>query len=619
MPDPTAFIAVLNTLAPVFLIVLLGAILRRRGFLDEPFSSSLNKLVFWVALPCLLFTTISSSTFDRSSLSTSAVLMLATLAIATVAWYGAPWLGIAPASRGSFTQSVFRSNNAYVGLPVITVAYAGLPQLTAVKSLAMLTLVPCLILYNVLAVFVLTPVDPRAHKRTIAWRKIAVGILTNPLILACVAGGVAMGVGFTPPKSIAGTLNSLGALAGPGALLALGASLTPERMHAALRPAHAAAFLKLVICPLFGWLLALAFGLNHDARFITLIYLASPTAVASFVMAQAMKGDAVLAGGAVAVSTVYSVLALAIVLLVAGPATARSGTASVVERGPQPPPTTKRSLIVVSIPPQQGIVRHLAGELVAVETLIAANQNPHTYEPTPRQLVRIADAQVLFTAGLPFEKSLLPRLAKSHPGVRVVDPTAGYPVLTIEGDAHNHGHDEEHGHDCAPGAPDPHLWLAPAGILHQAKALAAELAQRDPGNAETYQAGLVRLTAAVDQLDRRLRAQFAPHRGQAFLVYHPAWGHFAHAYGLRQIAIEQHGGSPNAKYLTGLLDDAHRTGIRGILAQSQAETTRVRALFTDPALRILTVHPLEADPLRSLETTAAAILAALPPPATPTP
>jgi predicted permease len=89
-------------------------------------------------------------------------------------------------------------------------------------------------------------------------------------------------------------------------------------MRSAWRPAHLATVLKLVICPLIGWGLAVLWGLNHEARFVCLVYLACPTAVASFVMAQAMKGDAVLAAGTVAISTVYSCVALSVVLLLVG-------------------------------------------------------------------------------------------------------------------------------------------------------------------------------------------------------------------------------------------------------------------------------------------------------------
>ncbi len=327
---------ILDTLAPVFLVVLLGAVLRGVGFLTEAFAKALNRFVFWVALPVFLFQSIQGSEFVPGSLSAAAVMVGATLLIAAVSWFGAPLFGISRRSRGTFCQSVFRSNNAYVGLPVILFAYAGMGpgKIAAAKALAALALAPCLILYNVLAVLVLTPnamglfdenppAADAARPRHVPAGRILRGIATNPLILGCVAGAIGLLVrqntGHDLPRFLDRTLQSIGSLAGPGALVALGASLTPERLRAALRGAHCAAFLKLVVCPLIGAALAHAFHLDPDARFIALAYLTCPTAVASFVMAQAMKGDDVLAGGAVALSTLYSVPALAIMLLLFGP------------------------------------------------------------------------------------------------------------------------------------------------------------------------------------------------------------------------------------------------------------------------------------------------------------
>jgi len=311
---------VLNTLAPVFLIVLLGAVLRRTGFLTEAFSVLLNKLVFWFALPCLLFLTIAEGPFRTDGLETSAVLMAASLLTTALAWLAAPWLGISRFSRGAFTQCAFRSNSAYVGLPVIVIAYAGRAGAEEAASIAVLTLAPCVILYNVLAVLVLTPADPQTGTRRVDWRKVALGVATNPLILACIAGGLFLAAGLRPPSGIARTLRSLGALAGPGALIALGSALTFERMQASFRAAHLATLFKLAVCPAVGWVLLRLANLDADARFIALVYLACPTAVASYVMTEAMNGDAPLAAGAVAVSTVYSVVALGAVLALAGPA-----------------------------------------------------------------------------------------------------------------------------------------------------------------------------------------------------------------------------------------------------------------------------------------------------------
>lgn len=324
------FTVILNILAPVFLVVLLGALLRGTGFITERFSTDLNRFVFWVSLPVFLFTSILESEFANESLPAAGAMVCATLAIAAISWFGAPLFGISARSRGSFCQSVFRSNNAYVGLPVILFAYAGQPEETiaSIRALAALSLAPCLILYNVLAVIVLMPNaegafdDDRGDRAPtrirIPLRKLLRGIAHNPLIIACVSGAVALVIrqrtGIEPPEFLARTLKQIGSLAGPGALLALGGSLTPQRLRAAMRGAHIVAFLKLVVCPLLGALFAYVFRLGPDARFVALAYLTCPTAVASFVMAQAMKGDDTLAGGAVALTTLYSVPALAVLL-----------------------------------------------------------------------------------------------------------------------------------------------------------------------------------------------------------------------------------------------------------------------------------------------------------------
>ena len=108
-------------------------------------------------------------------------------------------------------------------------------------------------------------------------------------------------------------------MATPGSLIALGATLTPDRLRASIADAHKTALLKLVVCPLLGVAVCAALGLPPLHRFIVLCYLACPSAVASYVMAEAMGGDARLAGSAVALTTVYSALSLAAVLLLALP------------------------------------------------------------------------------------------------------------------------------------------------------------------------------------------------------------------------------------------------------------------------------------------------------------
>ncbi len=289
--------------------------------------------------------------------------------------------------------------------------------------------------------------------------------------------------------------------------------------------------------------------------------------------------------------------------------------------------------VAVSIPPQAGLLQHLAGERVVVDTLVGAGQNPHSYEPTARQLARLSECAVLFTLGMPFERSLLPRLSRSHPALRVVRTDEGFgagpasdhagapaaaPRPEAQADAgccgQGHGHNHRHGHD-----EDPHLWVAPAGILHQARQMTAVLVEIDPEHASEHRDSLQRFTARVEALDASFRERFAPHRGQTFLVYHPAWGHFAQAYGLRQRAVERHGVEPGARHLATLVEEARAAKVRGVLVQSDAEARRVRPLSDPLALRVHLVSPLEADPIRLLEFSAEAIAQSLPAIAPPTP
>ncbi len=319
-------LAAINTLCPIIIMVGLGVFLRHRRFLTEAFFKELNRLIFWVALPCLLVSKIMNCRFDGGWGKMILVLILSTLIIAAVAWFGAPLMGVGKRSRGSFTQSVFRSNNAYVGIPVIQLAVMHLPNASELTSLAMLTLAPCLILYNVMAVIVLMPDSIAASENGdtnqlsfgAQIKRVILGIAKNPLIIGCVLGVVLMLFKVDFPVSIDKTFEHIGNLSTPGALLALGGSLTVERLRSSIKLSHLAAFLKLVVCPLIGLGLSFVFGLTPMARFIVLIFLSCPSAVASYVMAAEMKGDATLAASTVALTTIYSLIAIGMVVFFAG-------------------------------------------------------------------------------------------------------------------------------------------------------------------------------------------------------------------------------------------------------------------------------------------------------------
>jgi predicted permease len=315
-------IHVFGTLAPIYLILALGAWLRHIGFIPATLASGLNRLVFNIALPCFIVRSIANAPINGGWERAALALMGGTFIVFLFAWFLAPAMGISKFSRPSFCQAAFRSNNAYIGIPVMLFAFNGRPDLDAMQSLAMLTLAPCLIVYNVFAVAILTRADDETSfgRRAV---KVVGGMCKNPLIIASVVGCallvLRLKTGLALPAPIDKTVMTLGQMATSGSILALGASLTPAILRANLRGAHWTALLKLVVAPLAGLALAFALSLPPLHRFVVVCYLACPSAVASFVMAQAMGGDADIAGSSVALTTIYSFISLSAVLLWAMP------------------------------------------------------------------------------------------------------------------------------------------------------------------------------------------------------------------------------------------------------------------------------------------------------------
>ena len=305
---------VLDSLAPVFLTMAVGVLLRRLRFLPEGFFGGLNQLAFWVCLPCMLYTEIARSRFSGGAvLEAVGLIALALPPTLLAGWALTRLLRVSPASRSAFRQGAVRGNLAYVGIPVITYALVKNTQAAGLAALIMAPLTP---LYNIVGVLLLAPRGGGGN----FWergRPTLAAIATNPLIISCLLGLAAFWWQVSLPVPIGKTVDMLGKAGLPTALLALGSSLTFERVKGHFGHASAASFTRVAISPLIGLALTAAFGLAGDLRTIVLLYLACPAAVTSYVMADQMGADKDLAGAIVVLSTFYAFPAMAVVLLLA--------------------------------------------------------------------------------------------------------------------------------------------------------------------------------------------------------------------------------------------------------------------------------------------------------------
>ncbi len=304
---------IVETLTPIILLIALGAGLAHIRFLGEPFMADLNKLAFWVALPALLFVSAShKSEPGDQTWRLFGVVLAGTILITLIAWGVSRLMKMPASTHGTLMQSAFRGNLFYIAVPVLTYSQVAFPEGKRKQILASAVIVMILIMacYNILAVIVLQS-GRHSNPGFFSFMK-SVG--TNPLLLAGLLGLVMPLMEITLPSSVRIALDSLGAAAIPLSLLCIGGAVTLTPLTGRRTWIVTAALLKVAILPLLIYFLGWIAGLGAIEQRISLIIGACPTAGVSFVMAKEMGGDAVLASGSIALSTILSAASLAAVL-----------------------------------------------------------------------------------------------------------------------------------------------------------------------------------------------------------------------------------------------------------------------------------------------------------------
>ncbi|MCF7818615.1 MAG: zinc ABC transporter substrate-binding protein [Kiritimatiellales bacterium] len=272
----------------------------------------------------------------------------------------------------------------------------------------------------------------------------------------------------------------------------------------------------------------------------------------------------------------------------------------------QKSPASDRPLLFVSILPQAGLAKAIAGDLVEIRTLVGAGQSPHAYEPTARQLARLGDADALLTIGVPFEKHLLKKIVPLYPDLPIIETQAGIALLEMM-DEHDHDEAEEHDH----GGKDPHIWLSPLNDVAIAHYILAALAKIDPVHAAIYLENYQHLAAELSALDTDIREKLRPFKGSRFYVFHPSFGYFAAAYGLEQIPVELDGKAPSPRQLVALIEHAKADGVKVVFVQKQFPSESARAMAEAIDGAVVQLDPLAEDSIANLRLIADSIEQAL--------
>lgn len=294
----------LNATIPIFLMMLLGMLFRKLGWMDEVFAAKMNKFVFLVPLPMLLFEQLAtvdfSEVWDIKFILFCFVVTAISITISTVI----SMLWKDRSIKGEFIQATYRSSAALLGIAFIQNIYgtAGMAPLMIIGS------VP---LYNIMAVVVLSFFKPGNNSFDKALvKKTLKGIVTNPIIIGIVAGFVWSALKLPMPLILHKTVSSIGATATPMGLMSMGATFEMKKATSKMKPTLVAVFMKLVgFCAIFLPVAAML-GFRNEQLIAILVMLGSATTVSSFVMARNMGHEGTLSSGVIMLTTLLSAFTL---------------------------------------------------------------------------------------------------------------------------------------------------------------------------------------------------------------------------------------------------------------------------------------------------------------------
>lgn len=289
---------------PIFIILLLGVWFMRIGILNEAFIETGSRLVFTVALPALLFVSISKTHFSAAAnfglIIFAAVTTVLSVALLEVA---AHYLITPAEDRGVVVQGAFRSNMGIIGLAYCVNAYGDNGLVAASLYLGLIT-----ILFNVLAVITLS----RSLHKSQGVGKVIRGIATNPLIIGILLALPVSYAGIKLPTVLLESGEYFSKMTLPLALLCTGASLDFHSLRQEMGKTLFATVSKLVLTPLLFVLGGLWMGFRGVDMGILLLMSSAPTAAASYIMVRAMGGNASLAANIIALTTLGSVVTTSI-------------------------------------------------------------------------------------------------------------------------------------------------------------------------------------------------------------------------------------------------------------------------------------------------------------------
>lgn len=262
--------------------------------------------------------------------------------------------------------------------------------------------------------------------------------------------------------------------------------------------------------------------------------------------------------------------------------------------------------VMVTVPPQKYLVEKIGGSHIDISVLIPPGASHETYEPTPKDIQALSQADVYFGIGkIGFEVTQMPRIQEMYPDLKIIDTSVGVSFRTLEnhfheGDEENHDASESAQEEVA-GEEDPHIWLSPKTLKIQAKHITETLISSQPEKEQEFLNGEAALFAELDAADVQLREILLPLKGKTVLVYHPAFGYLLDEYGLVQEHIEIEGREPALSEVEAIIKEAKADGVRVIFVQEQFSQSVARTIAEELDGVVVSLDPLKENIIQNFQ------------------
>ncbi|GKV69421.1 adhesin [Sporosarcina sp. NCCP-2716] len=261
----------------------------------------------------------------------------------------------------------------------------------------------------------------------------------------------------------------------------------------------------------------------------------------------------------------YWLTAVSVLLLLALSACGKKGESSATDD------KEGKMTVYTTVYPLQYFAERIGGDTVEAKSIYPAGTDEHTFDPTQKEMMKLADADLFFYIGLGLEgfvENAEKTLDNQH--VKMVAASKAIsPDKLMKGHAHE---DDEDGHGH--GEIDPHVWISPVLSIPLAEAVRDGLTEQAPGNKELYDKNFNELKGDLEQLDRDYAQMSEKAASKTFFVSHAAYGYLAEQYGLEQVAIAglNTQNEPSQKELASIVAEAKEKHVKTVLFEQNVSS-----------------------------------------------